>query len=140
MVTVLKNLIGDECHVFVDEVVFSRTAEEHAGMPGHDLEVFDTAHLQIHPYKCAQLQLNDLGYVLSQDGLSASLDKVKAAKDNPVPKNARNVRAFMGLASFYRRLVLYFAKLARPLTTLTRKSQEFILGPNQQGAFEKSKT
>jgi hypothetical protein len=50
-------------------------------------------------------------YVLSQDGVSASADEVKV-KNYPTTKNDRDVRAFLGLASFYRRLVPDFAKLA----------------------------
>ena len=108
MDTVLKDLVGDECHVFVDDdVVFWRTAEEHAARLEHVLERFDMANLQLHPQKCAfaQPQVNYLGYVLSQDGISASPDKVKAEKEYPVPKNVKDVRAFLGLASFYRKLV-----------------------------------
>ena len=79
-------------------------------------------------------------YVLSQDGISVSPDKVKAVKEYPVPKNVTVVRAFLGLASFYRKLVPDFAKLAKPLTSLTRKSQIFVWRPIQQEAFENLKT
>jgi hypothetical protein len=41
MDTVIKDLIGDECHVFVDDVVvFSRTAEKHTARLQHVLERF----------------------------------------------------------------------------------------------------
>ena len=46
----------------------------------------------------------------------------------------------LGLASFYRRLVPNFAAIAKSLTTLTRKDQEFIWGPSQQEAFESLKS
>jgi hypothetical protein len=42
----------------------------------------------------------------------------------------------LGLASFYRRLVPKFAEIAKPLTQLTRKDQEFVCSPIQQQAFE----
>jgi hypothetical protein len=57
-----------------------------------------------------------LGYVLSEKGVSASPDKVKALREYSAPKNVRGVRAFLGLASFYRRLVPKFAEIAKPLT------------------------
>jgi hypothetical protein len=37
-------------------------------------------------------------------------------------------------------LVPEFAVLAKPLTTLTRKDQDFVWGPTQQQAFEELKT
>ena len=76
-----------------------------------------------------------LGFVLSERGVSASPDKVKAVRDYPVPKNVKDVTALLGLASFYRKLVPDFAKLAKALTVLTRKNQEFTWGPKQQEAF-----
>jgi len=51
---------------------------------------------------------------------------VKAVREYLVPKNAYDVRAFLGLTSFYRRLVANFAKAAKPLTSLTRKNEKFV--------------
>jgi len=139
---VLKDLIGDELHVFIDDVIiFSKTAEEHAARLEHVLDRFDRANLQLHPQKCsiARPQVNYLGYVLSQDGITASPDKVKAVRNYPTPINVRDVRAFLGLASFYRRLVPDFAELSKHLTVLTKKDHDFMWGPEQQEAFEKLK-
>jgi len=58
---------------------------------------------------------------MSQDGVSASPEKVRAVKKYPVPKTVRDVRSFNGLASFYRRLIPNFAEIAKPLTELLRK-------------------
>jgi hypothetical protein len=38
----------------------------------------------------------------------------------PVPKNVKEVRSFLGLALFYRRLIPKFAEIAKPLTELIR--------------------
>jgi hypothetical protein len=62
---------------------------------------------------------------------------VKAVRQYPSPKSVKEVRAFLGLASFYRRLVPNFAEIAKPLTVLTRKDQEFKWGPQQHGSFPK---
>ena len=77
-----------------------------------------------------------LGFVLSENGVSPSTDKVKAVRGYPTPTNVREVRLFFGLASFYRRLVPNFAQIAKPLKTLTRKDQKFEWGPSQKEAFE----
>jgi hypothetical protein len=80
-----------------------------------------------------------LGYVLSKDGVSASADKVKAVKDYPNLKKAKDVRAFLGLCSFYRKLVPKFAEIVKAMTTLTRKDQKFTWFPSQEEAFEELK-
>ena len=64
---------------------------------------------------------------------------MKAVRNYPTPANVKDVRAFLGLASFNRRLVPDFAELSKHLTVLTRKDHEFIWGPSQQEAFEKLK-
>jgi len=76
---------------------------------------------------------------LSEKGVSASPDKVTAVRQYPVPKNVKDVRAFLGLALFYRRLVSNFAEIAKPLTALTRKDRQFTWGPQQQQAFQSMK-
>ena len=142
MDVVLKDLVGPECWVFIDDlIVFSKTAEEHAQRLENVLQRLDQANLQLHPGKCefARPRVKYLGYVLSSDGVSASADKVKAVKEYPVPKSARDVRAFLGLCSFYRRLVPNFAQVSKPLTTLTRKNQPFLWRAEQQEAFERMK-
>ena len=108
-------------------VIFSNTAEEHARRLEHVLQRFDQANLQLHPGKCAIVQpkVKYLGFELSDKGVSATADKVEAIKGYRTPKNARDVRAFIGLVSFYRRLVPNFAEIAKRLTALTRKNQEF---------------
>ena len=121
--------------------IFSSTAEGHAGRLEHVLQRFDKANLQLHPGKCviAQTEVKYLGFELSDKGVSATADKVEDIKGYSKPKNARDVRAFVGLASFYRRLVPNFAETAKPLTALTRKNQEFTRGPSQQEAFDNLK-
>ena len=54
---VLRDLVGNECSVFVDDViVFGNTIEEHANGLSHVLECFDMANLQLQPGKCVFAQ------------------------------------------------------------------------------------
>ena len=71
MDTVLKDLIGVELWVYIDDVIlFSDTAEEHARRLENVLQRFQQANLQLHPGKCvfAQPQVQYLGFVLSERG------------------------------------------------------------------------
>jgi hypothetical protein len=125
---VLKNLTGTECWVFINDVIiFSKSAEEHAQRLANVLQRFENANLQLQPEKCvfAQPEVQYLGHVISREGIRASPEKVKAVQDYPVPRTVKEVRSFLGLASFYRRLVPKFSEIAKPLTELTRKDQKF---------------
>jgi len=115
----LKDLVGTECWDFIDDVIiFSRSVQEYAQRLENVLQKFDKANLQLHPGKCvfAQPQVNYLGFVLSENGVSASPDKIKAVRNYPTPKNVRKFRSYLGLTSFYRRLIEEFATVAKTHT------------------------
>ena len=56
-----------------------------------------------------------------------------------MPTNIREVRAFIGLASYYRRFVQDFATIAAPLHALTKGNQRLSWGEKEQEAFENLK-
>jgi len=56
-----------------------------------------------------------------------------------VPNCVRDVRAFFGLASYYREFVKNFASIAEPLSALTKKGVRFSWSPEAQQAFERLK-
>jgi hypothetical protein len=77
-----------------------------------------------------------LVHVISRDEVIVSPDKVKAVRDYSTPKNVKDVRAFIGLVPFYRRLIPKFADIAKPLAELTRKDSLFQCGERQITAFQ----
>jgi len=57
MDTVLKNLVGTDYFVFIDDIIlFTSSAEEHARRLENVLQRFDRANLQLHPGKCVFAQ------------------------------------------------------------------------------------
>ena len=54
---------------------------------------------------------------------------------NP-PQTPKQVRAFLGLVGYYRKFIKGFAKIAKPLTLLTRQQVKFEWTPGHQTAFE----
>jgi len=57
--------------------------------------------------------------------MESSLENLKAVQEYPTPKNVKDVGAFLGLCSFYRRLFPKFVDITKPLTQVTRKDTEF---------------
>ncbi|BES90780.1 multicellular organismal development [Nesidiocoris tenuis] len=92
------------------------------------LECFSKANLQINPKKCAFFRRETayLGHVISKQGVQTDPVKTKAVLEWPVPKSKKNVRAFLGFCSYYRRFVKGFADIAKPLTRLTEGNAQFI--------------
>jgi len=128
MNTVLRNLIGIEWGVFVDYVnCFSCSAEEHA------IELESVLHSCTLGNVCLpSLRCNTWAIFCLKVEFHPPPKKVKAENQYPTPKNDKDVRAFLGLASFYRRLLSDFAQIARFLTVLTGKDKEFIVVKNSK--------
>lgn len=83
-------------------------------------------------------QFNYLGHVISKKGIAPDPEKTEKIASYNRPRNVTELHSFLGLASYYRRLILEFAKIAHPLTTQTSKKKEETLewGNEEQKAFE----
>ena len=81
-----------------------------------------------------------LGHVISGEGLAVDPSKIKSVQDHLPPTNPTEVKSFLGLAGYYRRSVQDFARVAAPMTRLTRKDQVFAWTSACQQAFDTLKT
>ncbi|KAI3690327.1 hypothetical protein L2E82_48307 [Cichorium intybus] len=73
---------------------------------------------------------------LREQGIMVDPAKVEAVMRWEVPKTPLEIRSFLGLASYYRRVIQDVSKVAVPLTRLTKKNAAFRWGEEQQQAFE----
>ena len=76
---------------------------------------------------------------MSAAGVEPLPDKLTAIRDWPTPRCLRDVRAFYGLASYYRRFVKNFATIAEPLTRLTKKNIPFHWSSEADHGFQRLK-
>ncbi|XP_076384553.1 uncharacterized protein LOC143263569 [Megalopta genalis] len=84
---------------------------------------------------CIRKEVAYLGHVITKDGVKPSPDKTRAVAEFPRPKNAKNVREFLGLAGYYRRFIDKFSKISKPLTSLLKRDSRFEWGASQDLAF-----
>jgi len=52
-------------------------------------------------------------------------EKRAAVEEWPVPRTLRELRFFLGLASYYRKFIKSFSLIAEPLYELMRKGRQF---------------
>ena len=139
---VMQGLMWEACLVFLNDIiVISSTFQQHLERLNAVFDRLKTANLKLKPSKCRlfQLKVKFLGSVLSADGIEPDPNKLTAISDWPVPENRTELRAFVGLASYYRRHIEGFSDIVKPLSELTKKNLPFLWGPEQQDAFEKLK-
>ena len=66
-------------------------------------------------------------------------DKVEAVASWPVPRSARALRGFLGLAGYYRKFIRDFGIIAAPLTRLLRRDA-FAWDEDAETAFRALKS
>ena len=80
-------------------------------------------------------QVEFLGHVVSDRGLAVDPHKIEAIQHWPQPANIHELRSFLGLATYYRKFVQNFSKLATPLTNLLSKEKAYNWTQAQDDAF-----
>jgi hypothetical protein len=66
--------------------------------------------------------------------------KVEKVKDWKPPRNATEVRCFLGFTGYYRYFIKGYSQIARPLLDLMKKSTSWHWNEEQQKAFNELKT
>ncbi|GKF32877.1 hypothetical protein Tco_0102675 [Tanacetum coccineum] len=81
-------------------------------------------------------EVHFLGHVVNQNGIHVDPSKIEAVKNWKTPTTPSEIQSFLGLASYYRRFIANFSKIAKPLTSLTQKNQKYVWGVEQEEAFQ----
>ena len=89
---------------YIDDIlVFSDTLKDHLNHLRLVLERLREVNLKLKPTKCrfARKEVEYLGHVLTPDGLKPNPALVSAVREFPVPTCLKELRRFLGLASYY---------------------------------------
>jgi hypothetical protein len=78
--------------------------------------------------------------VLSDGGIMVDPTKVQEVLDWKAPISIHEVWSFLGLADYYRRFILDFSKIDKPMTRLLQKDTRFVWTPECDVVFHKLRT
>lgn len=120
---ILREHIGKICYIYIDDIiVFSQDEETHCKNLDLIFDTLNAANIKCQLDKCEffKNKVEFLGFVISDKGIETNPAKVEAIANYPQPKTVKELRAFLGLSSYYRRFIMGYAALARPLTALLR--------------------
>jgi hypothetical protein len=128
--------------VFIDDIlIFFKTEEEHAEHLRLVLQKLREHKLYAKRSKC-EFWLKEvafLGHVVSNGGISVDPSKVQEVLNWKPPTDVSQFRSFLRLASYYRRFIEGFSKIAKPMTALLEKNAKFVWSDKCQANFEESK-
>ena len=80
-------------------------------------------------------EIQYLGHILSATGIRPLPAKTHTIQHMQPPMTPKQVRAFLGLVGYYRKFIKGFAKIAKPLTLLTRQQVKLEWTPEHHTAF-----
>jgi hypothetical protein len=121
-----------------DIMVYSKTAEEHGRHLALVLNRLEERGVKLSPSKMhlGMQRIEFLGHIVSGAGIAPMYSKVAAVRDLPPPSNVREVRAFLGSATYYCRHLPQFHRVKKPLTDLTKLTTKWQWTDTEQQAFE----
>ena len=122
-------------------IIYSSTPEEHLEHIKTVFEKLRHAKLSMKLSKCHFFakEIQYLGHILGVEGIKPVPAKTEAIKAMHPPVNPKQVCAFLRLVGYYRKFIKNFAKMAKPLTMLTRMDVKFEWKETHHCAFMKRK-
>ena len=124
---------------FIDDIlIFANTKEEHDRTLQIVLERLRSSGFTINTKKCtfAQNQVEFMGHVLSEKGISPTDEKVEAIKRFREPRTVEEVRSFLGMVNYLAKFIPNLATLTTPLRKLLRKDAGFHWDQEHAQAFK----
>ena len=139
----MDDIFKDQIRIFVliyfnDILIYSEHEEEHPKHVKTVLDILRKNNLFVNPAKCSfhVKTIDFLGYIVTAgEGIKMNPEKIKAVTDWKEPKTLKQVQSFLGFANFYRRFILNYSKIIRPLTKLLSKNEKFNWTPECTSTF-----
>src|SRR6201985_154367 len=124
MTMIFGDLMGKTLLVYIDDItIFTITFPEHMAALCEVFERMKMEGLYLKPKKCtfAAKKVAMLRHLIDADGIRTDPAKVEAIMKFRWPTDRTEMRALLGLATYYRRFIKRFASIAEPLYATLKK-------------------
>ena len=110
-----------------DIIIFSKNEAEHLEHIEIIFQKLKEAGLKLKESKCDffKKEIHYLGHLISDKGIYPLPEKLDTIQNMPKLRNPKEIKQFLGLCSYYRKFVLHFADISRPLAKLTGHQVEW---------------
>lgn len=77
--------------------------------------------LNLKKLKLLKRRIEFLGYIIEDGSIFPSPEKTLAVAKFPEPKNYKQIQSFLGLTGYFRKFILGYSLIAKPLSDLLKK-------------------
>ena len=136
---ILQDYLGQFVYVYLDDIIiYPKTFEQHVDYIKQVFQTLKQSLLKIKLKKCyfCLPNIHFLGHVVGRNGIQPDPSKIEKIQNFPVPTNLTQLRAALGLFSYYRKFIKDFSRIAKPMILLLKKEISFNWTIKQQTAFE----
>ena len=123
---VLDGLIGHICFVYLDDIlIFSSTMQEHLEHVKLVVQRLRNHNLKVKPKKCeiAKTRIEYLSHIIENGTVRPNPKKIQAILDFKQPTSIRQLQAFNGMVSYYRKYIEQLTKIMTPLIQATTEKK-----------------
>ncbi len=129
----------DILRYYVDGVViFSKNTDEHEMHLENLFRILKDKRLRLRIKKRSFMQpsVELLGHIVDKNGVHFDDQEVENVSDAIPPTTGKELRSFLGLATYYRRFIPGFAKVDKQMNEQTSDKVSFVWSEEMQPTFE----
>ena len=138
MTAIFSDFLGDSLQVFIDDFsVFENDFNSCLTHMTKILEVYIRKRLMLSWEKSHFMVREGVVFehIISGKRLEVDKAKIEVIQNLPLLGTVRYLRSFLGHVGFYRRFILDFTEVSKPLTTLLCKDKDFIIDEEGKPTF-----
>ena len=137
-------IVLENTYCFLDDILIVSKGSliDHKNYVMKCLQRLDDKNLRINLPKChfGKLEIDWLGYHISQEGISPLESKTAAFLALEAPKTLKKLRSFLGSVHYIGKFIPNLAQISHPLRPLLRKSSKLIWTTEHENCFQGIKT
>ena len=125
-----------------DIIIWGKTQAEHDQALHKCLTILRNHGLTANSEKCefSMPEITYFGMKVSAEGVSPTPQKCEAVQHFQTPRNAQEVRSFLGLLNFLHRFIPNLAHISEPLRNLTKSDTKWTWTEREEGSFQELKS
>ena len=127
---------------YIDDVLVTGPDDNsHIATLDEVMSRLEKANLRLQKAKCSVMRdsVEYLGYKIDANGVHPLPHKVQAVLDAPAPRNVKELKAYLGMLSYYSRFIPNLSAVLAPLHQLLKASTPWLWTGQTQQVFQTSK-